>query len=242
MKAGRGFASGATGSGGEVEGTLTINVSDAGAASEIFTGINTAGEVKVFNTGAADDGSRDRRKGMQYATDVVISADATLLASGVNDPETATVCINDIPAGATIGSETLKARMVAFSMNYGAICANEGTNFTDEGLTLWRNAIYSLAGLEVPAELYDAPEFVKASEVAIESVGLYPNPVENNLTVVGVNRGASITIYSTVGQVMLKSVANDSKTSINVESLKDGIYMMRVEMDGDVSISRFVKQ
>ena len=179
---------------------------------------------------------------MQYATDVVISADATLLASGVDDPETATVCINDIPAGATIGSETLKARMIAISMNYGAICANEGTNFTDEGLTIWRNAIYSLAGLDVPAELYDAPEFVSAKEVAIEGVGLYPNPVENNLTVVGLNRGASITIYSTVGQVVMRSVANDSKTSINVESLKDGIYMMKVEMNGAASVSRFVKK
>ena len=242
MKAGRGFATDATGAGAEVEGTLSVNVSEAGKTSDIFKGIDATGEVKVFNTGAADDGSRSRRKGLQYAKDVVISAEGTLLASGTDDPETATVCINDIPAGATIGSETLKARMITFCMNYGAICANEGTNFTDEGLTLWRNAIYSLAGLDVPAELFDAPEFVSKQEIALDGVGVYPNPVEYNLNVTGIEKGANITIINTVGQVIMKTVANSSTESISVETLKHGIYMMKVEMNGAASVSRFVKK
>jgi len=36
-------------------------------------------------------------------------------------------------------------------MNFGAICANAGQNITSDGLTIWRNAVYMLAGLEVPA-------------------------------------------------------------------------------------------
>jgi len=158
MKAGRGFATGASGSGSEVKGTYSINVPTANQTNPLFNGITFAGEtIKIFRSGAADNGADTDTKGLQFANDVVISTTGTLLASGINDPATATVCLNDIPAGSTIGSETLKARMIAIAQNFGAINKADGANFTNEGLTIWRNAIYSLAGLEVPTTLLDAP-------------------------------------------------------------------------------------
>lgn len=35
-------------------------------------------------------------------------------------------------------------------MNFGALCRDDGANITNANYTLWRNAVYSLAGLEVP--------------------------------------------------------------------------------------------
>jgi len=43
-------------------------------------------------------------------------------------------------------------------MNFGAICANAGQNITSDGLTIWRNAVYMLAGLEVPATKATLPQ------------------------------------------------------------------------------------
>jgi hypothetical protein len=35
-------------------------------------------------------------------------------------------------------------------MNFGALCRDDGANISNANYTLWRNAVYSLAGLEVP--------------------------------------------------------------------------------------------
>lgn len=47
--------------------------------------------------------------------------------------------------------------MIAMAMNFGAISKDGGRNFTSEGLTIWRNAVYSLANLNIPAEMVMAP-------------------------------------------------------------------------------------
>lgn len=159
MKDGRGFTDGAAGSGGEVAGTFYIKVDPANQANELFNGLTFDGDsVQIFMEGANDDGSLGGTKGLQYAVNVEIK-DATgaikdtKLASGQNDPAEATVCINDLAAGDSIGSEELKVRMIEIANNFGAICANGGTNITNAGLTIWRNAVYSLAGIDVPTEM-----------------------------------------------------------------------------------------
>ncbi|HPR30669.1 MAG TPA: T9SS type A sorting domain-containing protein, partial [Prolixibacteraceae bacterium] len=151
MRSGRGFAADTPGSGGEIEGTLYLRIPEANRANPLFKGITLVGDsVQILKTGAADNGDDTRTKGLNYATDVVITAENTLLASGINDPANATVCVNDIPAGATIGSEVLQARMITVGMNFGAICKDGGNNLTSAGLTLWRNAVYSLVGFDIP--------------------------------------------------------------------------------------------
>jgi hypothetical protein len=163
MKDTRGFTDEVSGSGGEVPGTYYINVSSDNQENPLFSGVEFTGDsVQIFKTGATDAGGAGE-KGFQYAVDVEISSENTLLANGVNDPDNVTICINDIPSGSTIGSETLQARMFAFAMNFGAICKDGGSNITDAGLAIWRNAVYLAAGLEVPAEGV-------ANTAAIESI------------------------------------------------------------------------
>ncbi|MFA9388439.1 MAG: hypothetical protein ACERKD_01440, partial [Prolixibacteraceae bacterium] len=212
MKAGRGFAADTPGSGGEVPETYSININNSYKSHELFRGMtNSKGVSQIFVGGAADNGS-EGTKGLQYATDVVISAENTLLAGGVNDPATATVCINDIPAGSTIGSEVLKARMIALGMNYGAIC-KDGNNLTADGLTLWRNAVYSLVGLEVPSAKVDNSNEIKdivasAGMVKINNgaglaeLVLPAGAASATLTIVPVTEGAVVspaTIEASVG-------------------------------------------
>jgi hypothetical protein len=212
MKAGRGFADGAAGSGGEEEGTLSIKVEEANQTNELFNGITfDAGVAQLFNTGADDDGSDGRNKGLQYATDVVISAENTLLASGVNDPENATVCINDIPAGATVGSETLQARMISIPNNTGAINKDNGTNLTSAGLTLWRNAVYSAAGLTVPTtpvEAFEVPVSTLATLSA--SVGEMTPDFDPSVTTY------QLVLPKGTAAVTLSATATDAEATVTV--------------------------
>lgn len=118
--------------------------------NELFTGITFhENKFDVFRFAASYSGEINGDLGMQYVYDLDISTENTLLAYGSTELDKM-ICFNDIPAGTTVGGETLKSRMIAMGMYFGAIYADNGYNFTNEGLTLWRNAIYSLADIEIP--------------------------------------------------------------------------------------------
>ena len=166
--AGRALAAGSTGGGAETEGTASasyvyLKVDPANQSNDLFKGVSFDGDsVAIFKVPANDAGvtvKPDRFKALNYARNVLLlnsggdTLKTTLLGKPaiINPAHTnVTVSFNDIPAGTTIGSETLRARMITLGMNFGAICGAYGSNMTSDGLTIWRNAVYIAAGLTVP--------------------------------------------------------------------------------------------
>lgn len=57
---------------------------------------------------------------------------------------------------------------------------------------------------------------------------VYPNPVGERLFVEGVNAGAVVVMYDLVGRELLRSVADGTSLSIDVEWLAAGIYQLQV--------------
>lgn len=140
----------------EIAGQLYLEVPEASQASKLFSGITFDGDsVMIFKTGASDDGS-EGSKAFSYTVDLEMSNDSTLLGMPKGATENVSVCLNDIPAGTVLGTmDTLQARMIHISQNFGAMCKDNGTNLTSEGLTIWRNALYMAAGLTPPATLFE---------------------------------------------------------------------------------------
>ncbi|MFC0878784.1 LamG-like jellyroll fold domain-containing protein, partial [Saccharicrinis sp. FJH2] len=146
-----------------------LGVSSENQSNPLFSGITFDGDsVRMFDRGAYDDGAAFRDTGdeyfkaMQYLTGLAITGedgqpnDTTLLAVMKGASGDVSVCVNDIPAGTVLGTEdTLQARMIAISQNFGAISYDMGNNMTNANLTMWRNAVYMLAGLDVPTEPVD---------------------------------------------------------------------------------------
>lgn len=172
FKAGRALAAGSLGTGAETKGSATQNyvylkVDAANQSNPLFKGITFVGDsVALFKTSANDVGvtvKPDNYKALNYAKSVVIKDTATgdtikttLLGKPsmiiAADTSAVTISFNDIPAGTKVGSETLKARMITLGMNFGAISGAYGSNMTEAGLTIWRNAVYIAAGLTIPDE------------------------------------------------------------------------------------------
>ncbi|MBN1414636.1 MAG: T9SS type A sorting domain-containing protein [Bacteroidales bacterium] len=155
LRDGRGFTGGASGSGAELEGELRLKVLPENQTNPLFKGITFEEDstVKLVRNGADDTGGTSRTKAMNFANNVKLTDTlGTRLALPAGVPETATVgTVSDIPAGDSIGSEKLNARMIVIGMNFGAICKDRGTNMSSAGLTLWRNAVHSALGLSIPA-------------------------------------------------------------------------------------------
>lgn len=208
-----------TGSGASSDATGVYNMVVDQPSHDIFKGIDvTSGSFTIVKGGVGDDGSLAYEKAMQYNTGNVVSG-TTMLGhpEGVTD---AVLSFDDISVGATIDEVTVPVRVISFAMNSGQLTykGGDGTgiNLTQDGLTLWRNAIYLVAGIDVPdtpaewgTTAISTPKTVQASAYAVS--GGIRVPAESNASV-----------YSISGKVVAKAV-----TSSFVECPK-GIYIVEI--------------
>jgi hypothetical protein len=226
FKAGRAFASGQAGSGAEQQG-LTITVDPAQQDNDLFKGLTFADDntLALFKVPTTDDGTVGAEKSVKninYAKEVVLSDANTLIAipTGVTD---AVICINDLPAGTVVGGETLAERMITLGLNFGAICAENGTNMTNAAFTIWRNALYMLAGLPVPADPYDAlPQTDSAHKNMVFTMGgnLYVQAAEQT----------SINIYNVMG-ALVRTVRLEQGLN-TIEGLSQGqVYVVKTDSE-----------
>lgn len=153
-----------TAAGKEADGTanaaLTITVEASALTHDLFKActFENTNQIKLFNALTNDAGviaGSDGKsvKAINYNSGVTVTggvllAQPTTLATGFP----CSIGINTIPAGTTFeGTETTMANAIFVGMNFGAISADAGKNITDNALTIWRNAVYILAGLPVPS-------------------------------------------------------------------------------------------
>ena len=93
----------------------------------------------------------------------------------------------------------------------------------------WKNYILkSLATLDV-------------IEVNVNNFNVYPNPVENNLTIDTDEVITEINIYSITG-VLVYSETSVSDNVINVSDLNNGIYFINIKTENGDVVKRFVKK
>ena len=71
---------------------------------------------------------------------------------------------------------------------------------------------------------------------------LFPNPVENSLSITNRNNLeiTSISIYNTLGQLIL--IETNPSNSIDTSSLKKGSYFIKIISDKGISSSKFIKE
>ncbi len=158
LKSGKGIVEGSTGSVVEPQG-LNLSIPSENQNHALFRGFNfaTSDEFAIYKSLSDDHGALSGTKNLNPLYELQISTSGTNLATHADlaDKAPETVLINEIPVGTSFGTATdvtLKAKMLAFAFAYGPMMKANGANMTDEGLTLWRNAIYYMSGLDVPEE------------------------------------------------------------------------------------------
>ncbi|TDW47986.1 putative secreted protein (Por secretion system target) [Flavobacterium sp. 270] len=75
----------------------------------------------------------------------------------------------------------------------------------------------------------------------IESLTIYPNPAESELFFTAEVSGGNVNIINTEGGATVSS-QTVSNNSIDVSTLKSGIYLIAVEKDGIKTVRRFIKK
>ncbi len=194
------------------------NMTVAVPTHPIFSGIDVSGEkITVVKSGVGDTGDKAYNKAMQYNTGNVVSG-STLLGY----PEGATdvvLSFNDLAAGTTIDDITVPVRVISFAMNTGQLTYkgddDSGINLTTDGLTLWRNAVYIVAGIDVPT----TPAVFPSSTKEIASAKLKIYGVEGGIKL---PENSNASVYSISGKLIQQGVNKD------FISAAKGMYIVRV--------------
>ena len=70
------------------------------------------------------------------------------------------------------------------------------------------------------------------------SIFVFPNPVGETLTVNGVKKDEIINLYDMSGALLKTVTSQETATNINVSSLKQGVYLLRI----DKQVIKFLKK
>ncbi|MFB6343213.1 LamG-like jellyroll fold domain-containing protein [Saccharicrinis sp. FJH62] len=215
---------------------LSIYVDPNDQFNPLFNGISFSdNSIRIFNSAAADDGS-DGTKSFTYTQSLTMSGTNTPLATdGSFTADDSTIFLNDIPSGTTLGDQTTQARMIAFGMNFGTICKDYGTNLTHDGLTLWRNAVYSLAGLQIPVFSVDLKENHCTSPVKI-----YPTISSGSFNVKFHAGLGMVSIFNLSGEKIQEFVAESDNVQFNINGTP-GVYIVKIDSQNRIQTFKVIK-
>lgn len=122
----------------------------------------------------------------------------------------------DVPEGA-VKNQVLRMRIVLSDENSTTACGN---------------FLYG--------ETEDYSVIINPEPVAVEGVVLYPNPVEEVLTVLNVAENSAYKIYNLAGQLM--QTGNLNRNSVEVSVLSTGAYVIWLKNEGQEITRKFLKK
>jgi hypothetical protein len=86
---------------------------------------------------------------------------------------------------------------------------------------------------------------MSSEDFLVKNISLYPNPTQNQVTIAiqnGVSLPENVTIFNTMGQTIIsKSINQKSDLTMDVSQLSTGIYFIRMNIDNQNIVLRFLK-
>lgn len=74
------------------------------------------------------------------------------------------------------------------------------------------------------------------------NIKMYPNPATTNFTIEAQSSVENVTVYNMLGQEVISIAPNTQQTTIDISTLKVGVYIVKATINGVVSSSRLVKE
>ena len=116
-----------------------------------------------------------------------------------------------------------------YTATYTNTCGGQSTKTFVVNLT-GAGALTVANDLEIESET--------AKNISTNKLSIYPNPVETLVKIQGLDTDAVLDVYSITGEKIITKVG----TTVDVSTLKKGIYLIRVTTDTNVQSLRFIKR
>ncbi|OAQ38321.1 hypothetical protein A5893_16165 [Pedobacter psychrophilus] len=221
----------------KINGNLTV----ASGATFNINGVASTGNT-IFTTQAGYD-SRPTGSNVNYGT---VTLPLTLLAfdakKSLNTVELSWKTTNEVN---TNRAEVERAANSADFIKIGEVATNNISgvhfySFTDVS-PLAGNNYYRLKMIDNDGAFTYSPIKTLSADV---SLMIYPNPVTTqlNISLSNIADMVNAKVYDATGKVVSSAnVVNTAKFSINMQSLSNGTYVLKLDVDGAVSTRKFVK-
>lgn len=89
---------------------------------------------------------------------------------------------------------------------------------------------------------YDAKSDLSVGENSFEDFKFYPNPTKEILNFSSKNVIEHLSIYSILGQKVLEDSPNQNDATLNIASLRPGVYVLKLAINGQSATYKFIKQ
>jgi hypothetical protein len=85
---------------------------------------------------------------------------------------------------------------------------------------------------------------VGLNEIEFVAGNIYPNPVEDllNIDLFNIDTEANLAIVDAMGRVVLNETLNTAQNNIDISSLNEGVYFVKIAQDGKIMTRKVVKQ
>lgn len=80
------------------------------------------------------------------------------------------------------------------------------------------------------------------ASVEKETIGVYPNPASNSLTIYTNNKIQNVVIYNSLGQVVLTTSPNTNDVNLDIASLPNGFYTVKATINGVDTYKKIIKE
>ncbi len=127
---------------------------------------------------------------------------------------------------------------------------NTGSNAANIVITPTITNTYSVAGSDVNGcaniAIFTQSVVVCTSITAnlteTEPLLVFPNPTSSNITLKGVSNKATITVYNSLGEIILKDINENLHSQISFANCSNGIYFIKVDSFSNHQIVKIIKQ
>ncbi|MGH1388243.1 T9SS type A sorting domain-containing protein [Kordia sp.] len=130
----------------------------------------------------------------------------------------------------------------SYELIYFTILENEPTSTFSYTIDLTNNTLTMIDLLGEKLVYGRQILSVKDNEAFSSSIKIYPNPVQNELSMTGIstNSKTSYSIYNTLGNIIISERSLTQKT-LDVTQLKAGVYFIKIQQQGKSAVKKFVK-
>jgi hypothetical protein len=202
----------------------------------------------TFNEGAANGGTAIVFAD-HYGVNTPAFAQTVIGGAAANDKNTFSASLGNYivlddktgtSASVSLWAPYSVTTMKPFTQNVEALYINNNYNLPNVASVELKN-IDSVDN-NILGKVILAYTFLGLEEAAVVEAALYPNPATNNLTIelTDKNAVAELTVVDLLGNLVYTSTISGSET-IDVSGLTSGVYMVRLNNNGQTSSTRFVK-
>lgn len=84
--------------------------------------------------------------------------------------------------------------------------------------------------------------YLGLDDLSVNDVSIYPNPFNNNVLVSSSKRIDNISVVDITGKVVFETEVNGFNANLELQDLKQGIYLVRISSGTEVSTKRMIKR